>query len=91
MGFRYKRGIRVDYDRQGYIFFLCRRFRHLPKEKQRVIRDLIEQAGGEYSRALFRFLTTKESAVKICREEYLSEATLYRAVKRFYETAADKL
>ena len=91
IAFKYKRGIRVDYDRQGYIFFLCRRFRTLPQEKRDRIRALCRSAGGEYAQALFRFVTTSERASKICMEEYISEATLYRYVKRFYEAFPEDL
>lgn len=91
MAFKYKRGIKVSYDRQGYIFFLCRRFRTLPKDKKDAIRALCQKTGGPYARALLRFLTTADRATKICMEEYISEATLYRAVKRFYESFPDDL
>jgi len=91
IAFKFKRGIDVSYDRQGYIYFLCRNFRILPEEKKKKIRELCRSAGGEYRQALFRFVTTDDRATKICIEEYLSEATLWRAVKRFYESFPDDL
>ena len=30
--FRYKRGVKVDYDRQGYIYFVSRMYKELPAE-----------------------------------------------------------
>ena len=90
MGFKFKRSIRVSYERQGYIYFLCRRIGMLPREQQEVLRALCSKAGGANARALWRFLTTSDSATKICMEEYCSQATLYRCVKRFYETFPEK-
>ena len=38
--FRYKRGVKADYNRQGYIYFTSRLYKDLPEEDQRVILNL---------------------------------------------------
>ena len=82
---RYKRGVKADYNRQGYVYFVSRRFEHLTPARQRKIRELCADAGGEYEDALFEFVTTDTTATAICVKHYVSKATLYRAVKRYYE------
>lgn len=83
--YRYKRGVKADYNRQGYVYFVSRRFEHLTPTRQRKIRELCADAGGEYEDALFEFVTTDTTATAICMKHYVSKATLYRAVKRYYE------
>lgn len=84
MRFRYKRGIPVDYEQQGYIYFTSRRFKQLPKKQQDKIRALCRAAGGEHADALFEFVTTDSGAVEVCARFYISESTLERAVKKYY-------
>lgn len=83
--YRYKRGIRCSYDRQGYIYFTSRQYRFLPAEKKEKIRQLCREAGGENSRALLAFVTSGKSATEVCMAHFISKATLYRAVQRYYE------
>ena len=83
--YRYKRGVKADSNRQGYVYFVSRRFEHLTPARQRKIRELCADAGGEYEDALFEFVTTDTTATAICMKHYVSKATLYRAVKRYYE------
>ena len=83
--FKFRRGIRLSYERQGYIYFLCRRFSTLPKAQRDEIRALCRSAGGQYERALWRCVTTGAGMQRICNEEHVSTATLYRCLKRFYE------
>ena len=84
--FKYRRGIRLSYERQGYIFFLCRRFSALAPEQRDAIRALCRSAGGQYERALLRYLTTSAGMQRVCSEEHIGTATLWRCVKRFYES-----
>ena len=56
-----------------------------------MIRDMCLAAGGEYHRALLEFVTTDTSATSICLRHYISKATLYRAVRKYYEGFPDKL
>ena len=83
--FRYKRSIKVSYERQGYIYFLSRSYGQLPARKQAAIRELCDRCGGEYSRALFEFVTTDDGAVVVCQRHHLSQSTLERVVKKYYE------
>lgn len=83
--FKYKPGIKVSYERQGYIYFKSRSYNTLDSEEQSVIDKLCREIGGEYSSALFAFVTTDASATKISIDYYLSKATLYRLVKEYYE------
>ena len=51
--FRYKRGVKADYNRQGYIYFTSRRYRELDEAAQQKILNLCLEHGGEYYQALF--------------------------------------
>lgn len=82
--FRFKRGIPVDYDLQGYIFFYSRRYRRLPLKDRRRIEGLCMEAGGEHYQALLEFVTTDSGAVAVCTKHYISQSTLERAVRRYY-------
>lgn len=84
MRFRFKRGIPVDYDQQGYIYFTSRRYKQLTRKQQEKIRSLCREAGGEHAEALFEFVTTDSGAVEVCARFYISESTLERVVKKYY-------
>lgn len=83
--FRYKRGAKVGYNRQGYIYFLSRLYRELSPTEQQKIRALCRESGGVYERALFEFVTTDKSATAISMKYHISESTLYRMVRKYYE------
>lgn len=83
--FRFKRGVDADYDRQGYIYFVSRRYKHLSEGDQHTILDLCLEHGGEHYQALFEFVTTDATATALCMKHYISKATLYRAVRKYYE------
>lgn len=89
--FRYKKSINVPYDRQGYIYFLSRSYRELPERRQEGIRKLCEECGGEYSQALLEFVTTSAGAAAVCLRHHLSESTLERVVKKYYEAFPRRL
>lgn len=82
--FRFKRGIPLDYEIQGYIYFFSRRYRRLPSDKKKKIDELCSCSGGEYAAALKEFVTTNRRAEDICGKYYLSQSTLERIVKRYY-------
>ena len=86
MSFRYKRGIDLDYNEQGRIYFHCLAYQTLSKREQEKIRQICDRAGGEYAPALLEFLTTEQGYTAVCMKHHISKNTLYRAVKRFYET-----
>ena len=85
MGFRYKKGIRVPYNEQGWLYFHCLKYKTLPKKEQEKIRKLCRDVGGEYAGALLEFVTSEKGYTAICMKHHLSQATLYRLVKKFYE------
>lgn len=89
--FRYKRGIKEGYDRQGYIYFTSRQYKAMSKEDREKIRQLCIQSGGEHYRELLEFVTTDATATAIGMKYCISKATLYRAVRKYYESFPDKL
>lgn len=82
--FRFKHGIPLEYDTQGYIYFLSRRYRRLPLAKRRKIDELCSKAGGEYAPALKEFITTDRGATEVCGKYSISQSTLERMVKQYY-------
>lgn len=82
--FKQKRMIPLSYDRQGYIYFVCKNYARLPKRQQETIRKTAEMACGDYADPVLRFVTTDDGALAVCRDAFISEPTLYRAVRRFY-------
>ena len=89
--FRFKSGVKVDYNRQGYIYFTSRLYKDLPEEDQRVILNLCLEHGGESYQALFEFVTTDASATELSVKHYIARKTLYRAVRKYYEGFPDFL
>ena len=89
--FRYKRGVKVDYNRQGYIYFVSRQYKELTKEDQHKILNLCLLHGGEHYQALFEFVTTDTTATALTMKYFISRATLYRAVQKYYEGFPEKL
>ena len=83
--YRFKRSVRVPYNRQACIYHFARMYRELPPEQQTQIKALCDKHGGEYRDALFAFVTTDDSAIKICQQHYIGKDTLYRVVRKFYE------
>lgn len=83
--FRYKRGIRLSYARQGYIYFTSLHYSALSEQQQETIRRLCIDAGGVNSEALFEFVTTEKTATEICIRHFIaSRTTLYRAAAKYY-------
>ena len=89
--FRFKQGIRLGYNRQGYIYFQSRLYRELSAGDQRKIRTLCLECGGEYGQALLEFVTTDADATYISRKYNISRETLHRCVRRYYERFPKKL
>ena len=82
--FRFKKAIPVDYDTQGYIYFLSKRYSQLTPGKKQKVEQICKEAGGEHYHALLEFVTTDAGAVSICTRYYISQSTLERAVRRYY-------
>lgn len=85
MSFRYKKGIRVPYNEQGWLYFHCLKYKTLPRKEQEKIRLHCREVGGEHEAALLEFVTSEKGYQAICMKHHLSQATLYRLVKKFYE------
>lgn len=83
--FRHLKSVSKSYEEQGAIYFACATYRDQPAAVRRKIDRLCERAGGEYAPALKEFLTTGADWAWICDRYYLSERTLDRARKKFYE------
>ena len=89
--FRFKSGVDVTYNRQGYIYFTSRLYKELAEEDQQKILNLCLECGGAYYQALFEFVTTDASATELEMKHHLSRMTLYRAVRKYYESFPVKL
>ena len=89
--FRFKSGVDVTYNRQGYIYFTSRLYKELAEEAQQKILNLCLECGGAYYQALFEFVTTDASATELEMKHHLSRMTLYRAVRKYYESFPAKL
>lgn len=89
--FRYKKSIRVSYKRQGLIHFTMQNVARLPEAKREKLQKLCQEAAGEYSAALWAYLTTGKSYVSVAQEHALSQDTLFRVQRRFYESFPEKL
>ena len=87
--FKKLRSIKLPYDKQGYIFFQCRNYRSLPIQQKCLIMNTCRSAAGKYADALLAFLTAGKSAVSVSLEYYISESSLYRFRKTFYEKYAE--
>ncbi len=89
--FRFKSGADASYNKQGYIYFVSRRYNELPEDAQKEILNLCIRHGGEYYRALFEYVTTDAGATAIAMRHFVSKSTLYRIVKAYYEGFPDWL
>lgn len=83
--FKRLRSVNKSYDEQGAIFFACRNFATQSKKTQDKIRRLCAAAGPEYAQALLAYLTTDISWERTCMEYGLSQETLTRLRRRFYD------
>ena len=83
--FKKRRGIRLSYNRQGLIYFVCINYYDMPKGIQAHIRALCEEVGKEYFDALFDVITSEKKMYQIAMEYFVSESLLYELRKKFYE------
>lgn len=84
MGFRFRKGLGISYDKQGLIFFTSRTYDEQNERVRRKIEQLCQAAAGEHWRALLCYVTTNAGTVVVCQRYHISEATLCRAVRRYY-------
>lgn len=83
-GFRYHKGMGLPYERQGYIYFVCRSFERLCRSDRDTIRRAAADSCGEYADAVIELSTTAKSYQTVATEHYISVNTLYRALTEFY-------
>lgn len=84
MGFRYRPGLGLPYERQGEIYFSSRNYRMQSRRTREKIQRLCRECGGEHWEALFQAVTTGEESGAICRRYFISRATLYRMIRSYY-------
>lgn len=79
--------VSLNANKQGLVFYICRNYNNFSEPKRRILDETFEKAGGYYTAALKKFMTTSETAVKICIDEHIgSPSTLYITVRKLYET-----
>lgn len=86
--FRYVKSSRLSYKRQGLVWFQCQNYKRLSKREQEKIRRAAERAGGEHAAAILDYMTTDASWRWVCVNHFISDATLQRIRKKFYEEFA---
>lgn len=85
MKFRYKRGIPVSYEWQGYVYFKSLRYSELPESEQMRIRRLCLEVCKFNHDALLEHVTTGASVKDVCAKHHIaSPTTIYRALRRYY-------
>lgn len=91
MNFKKIRSLRLPYDRQGYIWFCCRNFALLGREKQERIKALcLDIAGRDRYNELFDFLTGGGNIRYIMTKYYITNpGKLYKMRRQFYERYID--
>nr|DAM35832.1 MAG TPA: hypothetical protein [Caudoviricetes sp.] len=86
-GFNYLPAVRLGRKEQGLIYYLSHNYFLLPEDKRRIIDEHIEAVGGENASALRRYMTTDDTAVRICLDEYIgSPNSIYMMQREYYET-----
>lgn len=86
MGFKKLRGVNVSRNRQGFIRFACLTYAEQPKKMRDKIDRLLRQCGGPYAAALREVMCSEDGITAIAMRHYVSESTLYRLRKEFYES-----
>lgn len=84
--FRYRKSRKLKYNEQGLIYFMCHNYKMMPKDIQEKIEDTCIKACGDYWKAVFEYMTTNKTFVKICMEHYISESTLSESITKFYKS-----
>lgn len=85
-GFKRLHSVRKSYNEQGLIYFTCQTYGKQPEWMRRKIDGLCVSAGGEYAPALQEYLMTDADWIFVCQKYHISDRTLDRIRKRFYES-----
>lgn len=83
--FKKLRSVRKSYEEQAYIFYACATYEKQNAATRRKIENLCTRAAGEYAPALLEFLTSSADFRHICETHHISDSTLERVRKKFYE------
>ena len=89
--FRHKADLRIPYETQGLIYFLCQNYRILPESEQKKIRDICDKVSknnGWYFNAIYEAMTTTNGILRIALRHYVSEGVVRRLKLRFYKEYA---
>lgn len=89
--FKFRKKLNVSYQKQGYIYFTSQNYKKLNEDTKDTIDELCHIAGGEYEKALKRFVTTDVTATAVSIDCYVSKATLYRCVDRYIKLFAERI
>jgi len=85
--FKFMPSVKLRYAEQGYIYFVCQRYRHLDEGTRAMIRGICRDiSGGDRfkEQAILCFMTTGISWVACCQRYYISDAGLDRLRRRFF-------
>lgn len=89
--FKKRRGIKLTYNEQGLIHFICVNYDRMDNSTQSKIKNLCGEVAGEHKEALFAMLTDDSINVHgLARKNYISESQLYEYRRRFYESWDNK-
>jgi len=84
--FKKRRGIKLPYNKQGFIYFTCMNYDDLPDDVQQKILTLCYEVGKEHSVVLFEVMTNSNKSIRsLAMEHHISETQLYYYRKKFYE------
>lgn len=84
--FKKRRGVKLSYNKQGLIYFVCMNLNEMPEEIQQKVTILCKEVAGEHSDALFSLLTDDSRNIHgVSMKFHLSETQLYVYRKKFYE------
>ena len=84
--FKKRRGIKLPYNKQGLIYFTCVNYNDMPEHIQRKIVNLCEEVANGNEEVLFKVVTNSNKSIRSLAIEYnISERSLYRYRKKFYE------
>ena len=90
--FKKRRGIKLQYNEQGLIYFICLNYKAMPFSVQTRIHELCREVSGEYADALFTMLTDDTKNVHaVAMKYYISESQLYLYRQKFYHAFSTSL
>ena len=89
--FRKLKGVKLSYERQGFVRFTCLTYHEQPTKVQNKILNLCIQSAEEKYQALFELMTTRNTVVSVSLKHCISETTLYNVRQKFYHSWYDDI